>query len=82
MKKKLSDPRMPKTHPEYQDIRKDIIFAMAYLKLPQPFSVYVGHVHTTYVMQFSYKKKLLWESYFQHDLETTLQRTLHRKQHE
>jgi hypothetical protein len=67
-----------KTKYGFEAIRKDIIFCMSYLKMPQLLSVFVGNTYETYYLQFALKKKLVWESYFQYDLESTLHSVLAR----
>jgi len=76
--KPLMKPISKKTKYGFEAIRKDIIFCMSYLKFEQLLSVLVGNTYETYFIQFALGKKLLWESYFQNDLESTLRSVLAR----
>jgi hypothetical protein len=45
---------------------------MNYYRLAQPPAVYVSKTYETYYLNFSYKKHVIFESYFKMDLENTL----------
>jgi hypothetical protein len=72
MKRQPRDPRMPTTPKQYKSISKDITFCMAYFKLSRVPVVCVDLFYNTTYLQFFRNKKLCYESYFTHDLETNL----------